>query len=206
MKTKFICFMMLTASILSFVSCSKDDDNPVPVNETKESYIDATSKTMWTYFSLKENKIVGTGEENESDNAAWAARKDWDIAICRYNVRTNSGKATHVGAQGGVYTCNASISFSSLSSVPEGATFMTDEIVTSKGMGGITSIVKSTATVITFQMKEDGSLVMPPVYQKSPIYIFRSADGQHGYKVSFTQYLNEEKVAGHVKFYSSQLF
>ena len=38
------------------------------------------------------------------------------------------------------------------------------------------------------------------VYLKAPVYVFRTADGGSAYKVEFTQYQNEDKVTGHVKF------
>jgi len=187
--------IIATLASLALLSCNKTEQ---PGGETSEAYIDATSKTTWTYFSLSEGKVTGTGEENETDNAIWATRTDWDFAVCRYNVRTNSGKATSVGAKGGVYV--SSESFDELKSVPKGATFEADDVVTSSGMSGTTSVVQSSATVITFMTNDDGSKVMPPVYLKAPVYIFRSADGKKHFKVEFTQYQNEDKVTGHVKF------
>ena len=118
--------------------------------------------------------------------------------MCRYNVRTNSGAATSVGAKGGVYV--SSESFDALKKLPEGIKFEEDVVVTSTGMGGTTSVVQSTATVIEFQRNEDGSMVMPPVYLKAPVYIFRSADGKKCFKLEFTQYQDENKESGHVKF------
>ena len=195
MKTHSILSLVAALAVLAFSACDKDI---LPVGETAEAYIDATSKTTWTYFSLTAGRVVGTGEETEADNAAWAARGDWDIAVCRYNVRTNSGQASSIGSQGGTYV--ASESFEALTRVPKDASFAVDGLVTASGMGGTTSVVHSVATVITFMTKEDGSKVMPPVYLKAPVYIFRSADGTKYYKVEFTQYQDENKVTGHVKF------
>jgi hypothetical protein len=196
-------FIILTMSVLtlSFASCSKDDDEKIPqAGETKESYIDASSQTAWNYFSFAENKIVGSAEESDENNATWGARKDWDIAIRRYNIRTNSGAFTTAGASGGVYTLDAATTYASIQQVPANAVFEIDQAITSQGMGGTTTIVRSTAQVIVFKANEDGSLIMPPVYLPAPVYIFRSADGNSFYKVLFTQYLNEASVAGHVTF------
>lgn len=193
--------LLIAAATLALAACNKNDE---PFSrEAEEAYIDATSKTTWTYFSLSAGEIVGTGEENESDNAAWAARTDWDFAVCRYNVRTNSGKATSVGARGGVYIPDKT--FEGLTEVPQGVVFEADEVVTSRGMSGVTSTVQSKATVITFMTNEDGSKVMPPVYLKAPVYIFRTADGEKCFKVEFTQYQDENKVTGHVKFNFARL-
>lgn len=205
MRTKIFLSALSLMVILGFSSCSKDDSTELPSAETKEAYINATSKTTWHYFSLAENKVVGTGEENTTDNAAWAARKDWDVAVNRYLVRTNSGAATSVSAQGGVYTFEASTTFNSVTAIPDGATFAADKAVTSEGMGGSTTVVQSVAAVILFKKNEDGSTIMPPVYLQAPVYIFRTADGTEHYKVQFTQYQDENKVTGHVKFYSAKI-
>lgn len=117
--------------------------------------------------------------------------KDQYALIIRWYPRS-------VGAKGGVYV--SSESFDELKNVPKGATFEADDVVTSSGMSGTTSVVQSSATVITFMTNDDGSKVMPPVYLKAPVYIFRSADGKKHFKVEFTQYQNEDKVTGHVKF------
>lgn len=205
MKTKLILSALFSTMILGLGSCSKDNPKEELLPETKEASINATSKTTWHYFSLAENKVVGTGEENATDNTAWAARKDWDLAINRYLIRTNSGAATSVSAQGGVYTFDASTTFASVTAVPSGATFVADKSITSEGMGGKTTMVKSNATVILFKKNNDGSMIMPPVYLQAPVYIFRTADGKDYYKLQFTQYQNENKVTGHVKFYSAKI-
>lgn len=205
MKTTNLFSALMMLILLGFTSCSKDDPAPALSADTKEAYIDATSKTTWHYFSLAENKIVGTGEEDKTDNAKWAERKDWDIAINRYMVRTNSGAATTVSSQGGVYTFDASTDFNAIKSIPANVSFAADEAVTSQGMNGETTVVKSSATVILFKKNPDGSMIMPPVYLQAPVYLFRTADGKGHYKVKFTQYQNESKVTGHVKFHFSKL-
>lgn len=191
--------------LFGFTSCSKDDPSPIPPVQTNEAYIDATSKTTWHYFNLAKNKIVGTGEENKTDNGKWAERKDWDIAVNRYMIRTNSGAATSVAALGGVYTYDATTDFNAINTIPANVEFTADEAVTSEGMNGTTTMVKSKATVILFKKNPDGSMIMPPVYLQAPVYLFRTADGKEHYKVKFTQYQNEDKKTGHVKFYSSKL-
>jgi hypothetical protein len=200
---KRVSFFLLAALFASaVVSCSKDNDDnndPKP-GETKEAYIDATSNTVWHYYSLSGEEIVGSAEESAENNAVWAARKDWDIAVRRYNIRTNSGEFTTAGAQGGVYTFDANTTFASVLQTPVNAEFAVDKAITSQGMGGSTTVIRSDAAVILFQQNEDGSLVMPPVYLPAPVYIFRTASGKDYYKVQFTQYLNEDGATGHVKF------
>lgn len=198
--------LALSIVFISLVSCSKDEDSTQNLGKTKETYIDASSKTTWNYYSFSEKKIVGTGEENDVDNESWSKRSDWDFAVCRYSIRTNSGASTSISSQGGVYTFNSSVSFSSVSEVPENATFVADRLIATEEMNGTTTnTVKSEATVIVFKKNEDGSLVMPPIYLQAPVYIFRTANGEQYYKVQFTQYQNENSVTGHVKFYSEEV-
>ena len=192
--------LALSLVIFALVSCEKEKNNGKTVGNTTEAYIVATSSTTWHYFSFDNNEVAGTGEENETDNATWFGRDDWDIAISRYSIRTNSGSATTINSQGGVYTFDEETTFSSVTEVPSDIIFSYDAPVTSSGHGGTTTTIKSGATVILFQTNEDGSLVMPPVYLQAPVYIFRSADGEKYYKVLFTQYQNDESVSGHVKF------
>ncbi|MEG1794249.1 MAG: HmuY family protein [Rikenellaceae bacterium] len=196
-------FLTLSVLFIALTSCS-DNDNSTPSSGANETYIDATSNTTWHYYSLTNNKVVGTGEETVADNALWFARSDWDFAINRFFVRTNSGEATTVKADGGVYTCAPSISFASVMSLPENVIFIKDKTMTLDIMNGkkFTSIM-STAAVVKFKTAEDGTLVMPPVYMQTPVYIFRTADGKQSYKVQFTQYQNENKQTGHVKFNSA---
>lgn len=190
MKTLFLSLAIAT---LAFTSCSKDENSTPDVGQTKETYIDATSKSMWHYYSFAEDKIVGSGQ---MDNDEWLARKDWDIAVNRYSIRTN----------GGVHTFASEVSFASVLSLPTDAKFVSDKSVTAQGMGGVTTTtVKSAATVILFKLNDDGSQIMPPVYLQAPVYIFRTADQKSYFKVQFTQYQDANKVSGHVKFYSAQI-
>jgi hypothetical protein len=199
----FVCMAALTSA---FVSCSKDDDEEDPKpGETQEAYINASSNTVWNYYSFAEERVVGSAEESAENNAIWAARKDWDIAIRRYNIRTNSGEFTIADAKGGVYTFGETTTFASVLKVPEGAPFVADKAVTSAGMGGSTTVIRSDAQVVILKAKDDGSLIMPPVYLSAPVYIFRTADGNNYYKVQFTQYQDEASALGHVKFNLSKI-
>lgn len=193
-------YFFLAVFLIAFASCDKENEQPQGAGDTQSYEIDATSRTTWHYFSFKNKKVVGTGEETKADNDKWFARTDWDIAVCRYKVRTNSGTSTTAGAKGGLYTCPADVSYASVDKLPNSPLFVADKMVTSKGHGGTVTISHSTAKVTQFKTKEDGSMLMPPVYYASPVYIFKTADGKENYKVNFTQYINEKGVTGHVKF------
>ncbi len=200
-------FLFLAAALFafSFSSCSNNDD-PTPPGETTEGYINANSSTIWQYYSFAKNEVVGSAEGNETNDALWAARKDWDIAIRRLYIRTNGGTSTSVNAQGGVYTFDANTGFGSIANVPSSAAFVLDAVVTYAGMGGDVTTSQSKAQVVEMKKNDDGSTIMPPVYLKKPVYIFRTADGNNYYKVEFTQYVNESAALGHVKFNMAQIY
>jgi predicted small lipoprotein YifL len=201
---KRIIYFLVVMALFALSACEEEKD-PI-VLPSGDISIDATSSSTWHYYSFEEEEVIGSGEEDSATNAAWFARDDWDIAIKRYNVRTNSGPATSIGSKGGVHTCDEGITFESLESVPSDATFEVDEVVTVRGHGGsVSQIIQSTAQVIQFQKNPDGSLVMPPVYLPSPVYIFKTADGEKTFKVNFTQYKNEGGESGHVKFDFAQI-
>lgn len=194
---------LLAIVTLSFTSCSKDDDTTKDVKDTKTMNIDASSKTEWNYYSLSKNKLIGTGED--ADNAYWFSSKEWDIAISRYSIRTNSGKATTVNSLGGVYICKEGIAFENVE-LEEGTIFETDKAFTIRQMGGVvTEIIKSEASVIKFKTDDEGNMLMPPIYLKAPIYIFKSADGVKKYKIEFISYKNADGETGHVSFKYEEL-
>ena len=85
-------------------------------NVAAELTIHGLSKEHWTYFSFEKGEVVGTGKFNdETDDAAWAKRRDWDFAICGDRLKTNSG--TSGEGLGGVQKDNEH-NFTTLSTAP----------------------------------------------------------------------------------------
>lgn len=196
MKRQMKTAAAVLLGLLALTAC-KDK----PKNEVKGAAIEAVERDTWHYFSFTTGAEVGTGTETAEANALWFARTDWDVAVKRYSVRTNSGAATSIGAQGGVYTFGDNVKFDA-AELPAGADFVADKVVKEESMGSSDSIatVKSEATVVRFKTNAAGEMVMPPQYVKAPVYAFRTADGLGYYKVEFTQYQNEAGESGHVRF------
>lgn len=90
--------------------------------------IDGLGDDHWTYFSLKDSKVVGTSEFGSDDeDLAWAGRDDWDIAVCGEFLRTNSGTSGHAG--GGIQQ-NTLTDYYNLTEAPvDGYVEDTDDIV-----------------------------------------------------------------------------
>lgn len=198
-QLKLWAALLLTGLLSMATSC---DNNKKPEAEAAETEAAVTATdALWHYFSFTTGAEVGQGEENADGNAVWFARKDWDIAFKKTAIRTNSGAATTVGSQGGVYTFADGVAFAD-ANLPGGAVFVADKVVEEEAMGsdGLVETVKSEATVIRFKTNAEGEMIMPPVYLKAPVYAFRTADGLGIYKVEFTQYKDENNVSGKILF------
>lgn len=196
---KKIFALMMSAGLL-VAGCGKSDGDGKPfVGQTMEAGVDASQNGVWHYFSFKTGEFIGMGQESNADNIKWRDSKEWDMAVCRYNLRFNGGASTAVGAEGGVYTCPEGVGFESVTSAA-GLAFELDGQVTSEDMNGSQTVVRSQAVVVEFKRGEDGSMIMPPVYLKAPVYVVRTADGSSCYKVEFTQYKDADGVSGKVEF------
>lgn len=116
---------------LMFAGCSNKDadpaDVPAPV-EVNTLTVEGLSEDAWTYISFENGKVVGSSElGNEEEDAAWAARKDWDIALCGKLLKTNSG--TSGEGQGGILPVSDK-SFNAIDTAPaEGYLVDTDDVV-----------------------------------------------------------------------------
>lgn len=76
-------------------------------NESKEPVIEAEvtihelDNGKWLYFSIKNGETVGTSTFlSDEEDKLWAARSDWDFAICGDYIKTNSG--TSGNGKGGI--------------------------------------------------------------------------------------------------------
>ena len=85
-------------------------------------------KGRWTYFSMVTHTVVGTCAVTDTlAQQAYAARTDWDIALCGELIRTNGG--TSGNGQGAVQRVQNK-SFNALDQAPaDGYTTDTDDIV-----------------------------------------------------------------------------
>ena len=90
-KTCYYSAFLLIA--LGLYGCEKKDakeDTPA-ISEVAEITLEMETNT-WVYYSLSENKAVGTSRFLDNDqDAEWSKRGDWDIAFCNGFIKTNSG-------------------------------------------------------------------------------------------------------------------
>ncbi len=95
MNKKFLIYLMVILfSGVALASCEDDEDTLPQEAESDTLSLYAKDYTIWHYFSF-ENGIVGTGsaDPEDSDDAEWKARTDWDLAFHYKDIRTNSGES-----------------------------------------------------------------------------------------------------------------
>ena len=78
---KFLPILLLAAVLMSSVSCIDDRKKEPELVSGEVEFL--SQRGRWTYIS----SFLG----DESSDAAWALRDDWDIAICDSLIRTNGG-------------------------------------------------------------------------------------------------------------------
>ncbi|HIT46864.1 MAG TPA: HmuY family protein [Candidatus Cryptobacteroides merdipullorum] len=118
MSTLRTLISAISATVLLFVwGCNRE-----PVQERVDSgaegiVVEGLSDDRWTYFSFSESKVVGTSEFGSGEeDALWAGRDDWDIAICGEFLRTNSGTS---GIGNGGIQRNTITDFYNLTEAPD---------------------------------------------------------------------------------------
>lgn len=104
--------LLLSALLLFFVSCQPSRQE----NRSNEVVINGLSGAEWTYFSFESGSVVGRSKfQDDEQDATWAARKDWDFAICGDYIKTNGG-TSGIGL-GGVQI-NTTSTFDALTEAP----------------------------------------------------------------------------------------
>lgn len=105
------------AMFLSVWGCNREPAQERVDSGVEGIVVEGLSDDRWTYFSFSESKVVGTSEFGSGEeDALWAGRDDWDIAICGEFLRTNSGTS---GMGSGGIQRNTITDFYNLTEAPE---------------------------------------------------------------------------------------
>ena len=160
-----------------------------PSEKTGTIYIDATDYTKWIYLDFSERTAVTAGMSEEE------APAEWDIAVHRYDVKTNGAAALETGMTGLEL-------FMSSGAMPEGD-YVSDEwtteqiIVDMSGMmdGNIGYSESWYNRELSKWLKVDTG-TMPPVYSMSQkVYAVKLADGTH-LALKLSNYMDATGVKG----------
>ena len=160
------------------------DDN----THTGRIYLDATDYTEWHYIDLHGKSVTTASVDAE-------APANWDLAIHRYDAKTNGGAVTESAAAGfGMLPA--------ISSIPEEA-FVTDKWTTDKitvdmsqMMDGIIRYAEDWYNPCLSGWLHVDTSTMPPVYTLSGrIYLLRLSDGTCA-ALRLTDFMNDAAVKG----------
>ncbi len=191
-KTLLLCAMF--ATLLTSCNKNNDDQPDVPAAEVEHS-LDATSYTTWHYIDLSTNKVIASSDDdNYQVPTEMKNSTQWDIAICRYQIRTNSGASTTNG-KGGLYTYTNGATITDVTELPSSLSWVADISVEQPQMSG-DPLTYSISTAVVSVM-EGG---MPPTWVKSPLYLVKSGDGAEVYVVDMMSYKDDTGTSGYVKF------
>ena len=172
-------------------------ETEMEIKENSFSQIKTVEYTEWAYIDFSGRKVttVKIGKEYESE-----IPDNWDIAIHRYDIKTNEGAAYQTS-----YT-----SFDALKAngkLPDDKDFVKDEWTTDKiaidmsGMmeGNIVYTDSYYNSVLSTWLNVDTS-TMPPIYTMSnQVYLIRLKDNTYA-AIRFTNYTNAKGIKGYIDF------
>lgn len=176
-------------------------DDPIEaemeIKEGQFSQINATEYTNWVYIDLSAQKAttVEIGEEHKDEIPA-----EWDIAIHRYDIKTNGGAAIRTS-----YTSIEELKASGKRPAEEG--FVKDEWTTDKIATDMTGMMEGiivytedyrNATLSGWLNVDTSS--MPPIYTMSnQVYLIQLKDKSYA-AIRFTNYANARGIKGYIDF------
>jgi hypothetical protein len=120
-------FILAALAIVSLMASScKGDGTKTPEKVAAEKVITGIDDSHWTYFSFETGETVGRSTFlSEEEDKAWAARSDWDFAICGDRIKTNGGESGN--GQGGVLR-DTQHNFLTLETAPDDG-YLEDEVM-----------------------------------------------------------------------------
>lgn len=212
MKLKNYAAMLAVS--LCVMSCDdKDDVTPAPDPVKSQMTVNTSDYGTWTYIDLKtgktqtirdfsawnymtDGKIVETtpAQGNEADITI-----DWQIAIHRYDIKTNGGEAV----------ATTETLMANVTAMPEGGytadktvenTLLTDMSGMANSKIGYAATAKMNP-VLCGWLKKTATGAMPP-YTYDPtnlIYVLKCKDGSYA-KLKFTDNTDAEGKSGYVTF------
>ncbi|MBR1799533.1 MAG: HmuY family protein [Bacteroidales bacterium] len=153
-------------------------------------YVDATSYQRWTYLDFH-RQTIDTANIFQDEPAP----ERWDIALHRYDVKTNGGAA----AETDVATLDAVAGATQLALMPLTEDIDTSVVVDMSGMmQGLLERRSSKLNAVLGKWLDVNTSSMPPVYTMSNrIYVVRMADSSFA-ALQFTNYINSASAKGYI--------
>lgn len=171
------------AALFSFNACDEEVDPIAP--EVVTTMVQATSYTDWVYYSFSEDTIVSVADPANASN--------WDIALMRNHVRTNSG--TSGSGQGGAFDAGV-IDFDGYVTAPETGYLVDDSV---QAFNFATMEYSPVAASSVLEGWGSFSSDTPPVFTPSlKVFAVKTATGKY-VKLMFLNYYGTEG-SGYITF------
>ncbi len=204
LKLKWIAVLF---AALFIASCSDDDDNEkkIPLNAENVKELASKGFGIWRYYSFEKGFATPVGEGSADpetgDDAKWAKRTDWDIAFCRYQIRTNGGASGNGKGAVAIIKENASMDdFSKLKEAPKSGYISDDKrdimyaMPPKNAMVGMSSVSTwVTEEVLDLATHKIKTTIVPT------LFVLKTANGKY-VKIYITNYKNAKGKTGFITF------
>ena len=175
--------------ILDGIYDEPDNENNTGFENEGEIFIDATSYTQWVYIDFSERSTVTLGYDED-------APQNWDIAVHRYDVKTNGAKVVETNYSDFDEAITATIDEADL----VGDIWTTNQIVIdmSTMMDGYLGYTESSYNPELSKWLNVDTSTMPPIYTPSgKVYIVYLPDGTRA-GVKLLNFMNDMQVKGYM--------
>ena len=175
--------------ILDGIYDEPDNENNTGFENEGEIFIDATSYTQWVYIDFSERSTVTLGYDED-------APQNWDIAVHRYDVKTNGAKVVETNYSDFDQAITATIDEADL----VGDIWTTNQIVIdmSTMMDGYLGYTESSYNPELSKWLNVDTSTMPPIYTPSgKVYIVYLPDGTRA-GVKLLNFMNDMQVKGYM--------
>lgn len=175
--------------ILDGIYDEPDNENNTGFENEGEIFIDATSYTQWVYIDFSERSTVTLGYDED-------APQNWDIAVHRYDVKTNGAKVVETNYSDFDQAITATIDEADLVS----DIWTTNQIVIdmSTMMDGYLGYTESSYNPELSKWLNVDTSTMPPIYTPSgKVYIVYLSDGTRA-GVKLLNFMNDMQVKGYM--------
>jgi hypothetical protein len=152
-------------------------------------YIDATGYTNWVYLNFEDMSTTTLGVDDD-------APAHWDIAIHRYDAKTNGGSVAVTDATDFSDIINGNYSLGEYTA----DTWTEEQVITdvSNMVDGYLGYVASDYNAVLSQWLDVDTTNMPPTYTLSNrIYVIRLADGRK-IAVRLDNFMNSSSIKGYM--------
>jgi hypothetical protein len=192
---KNILKLIFVIPVVTILLSGCNDDDETTTQNAKTFVINATNYSSWAYFSFENGDTLAVNDPTDTTS--------WDIAFQRYMVKTNGGKSGSGQAAAFNSKLVGQSGFNTLISVPDSATYTTDDTVKVEGYNSANPKVPLVNKYILneplygwFTLKQGASSTLIPT---DFIYVVKTATGKYAKLWIQSYYSDTDAKAGYIK-------